>query len=115
MLRIARSGAAALLAVVALASGADAQWYSGGNLSGRTLADWRQATAENRLATSADIVVVAMGQARVIRETGGDFDKLRPFAEAMRTCIDEVAVEESAGTQPVADIAALCAVLLGYR
>ena len=85
------------------------QWYEGGTLHGATIADWKSATARNRLATSADFVMVS-----------GQYQSLPPdlrdravqFEECISTATQGVAAVD---TSLVSEIAAACGLLLQYR
>lgn len=82
-------------------------WYSGGTLHDQTIATWRSAGYENRLATSADFVM-GLGEYDVIP---GD---LRERAEEMESCISEASAEGQTDNQSVATVGAMCGVMLGY-
>ena len=85
------------------------QWYEGGTLHGATIADWKSATARNRLATSADFVMVS-----------GQYQSLPPdlrdravqFEECISTATQGVAAVD---TSLVSEIAAACGLLLQYH
>ena len=83
-----------------------AAWYSGGSLHNRLLIDWKLASHENRLATSADFVMVA-----------GDYPSipsdLRRKASELAACITDVAEDPLNGRKPVAEIGSVCLVLSG--
>lgn len=83
------------------------EWYSGGTLHRRTVGEWRTATYENRLATSADFVM-----------TVGDYSSLpsdlRSRAQAFESCITGAVSDGNVDDKAVSEIAATCAVLLGY-
>lgn len=66
---------------------AHAQWYDGGNLHKADGRAWVKATPANRLATSADFVIGAVGQKRILKLK--TMDKVKPYAFAMNVCIDQ--------------------------
>jgi hypothetical protein len=89
------------------------QWYTGGTLHRATASQWTRASYANKLATASDWVAAILGAGEVRRRTGGNIDRLRPYAAQVVACVDEVA--PVAGNQQVAELAAACMVLLGYR
>lgn len=89
-----------------------AEWYQGGNLHDGTLADWRTATASNRLATAADFATGALGDARI--RAMGSASELRPYAAALMTCIDGVAADSQVNLRTV-EVAAACFMLMGMH
>ena len=81
-------------------------WYDGGTLHNATAAEWKAATDANRLATSADWATVMTG-----------WDTLtvaRVLATDLRLCVNE-AVKASPAQQKVNELAAACAVLMGWE
>lgn len=86
---------------------ASREWYSGGTLHARTVQEWRAATYENRLATSADFVMT-LGRCRSLPPD------LRQRAEAFERCITEAAEGGATDDRPVSETGATCGVLLGY-
>jgi hypothetical protein len=87
-----------------------ADWYTGGTMHRATLGDWRTADPLDRLATAADWSVRILGEDRV-RQVG--MAGIRPYAEQLVACVDEVALEEGAAHFSAAEIAAACSTLLG--
>ena len=85
-----------------------AEWYSGGNLHGANLAIWSNSTNQNRLATSADFA------ANLLKGQFSSMNGLKVYALNMKNCIDEVTVEPQLGSQRVSEVAAGCAILLGW-
>lgn len=83
------------------------EWYSGGTLHATTVREWRTATDENRLATSADFVMT-LGQYQALPPD------LRQRAEGFAKCISEAVEGGSVDDRPVSEIGATCGVLLGY-
>ena len=83
------------------------KWYEGGTLHGKTVAEWRAASSRDRLATSSDFVAK-------IRK----FDSLADMlvaAHGMQTCITTASPDEGVQHLKVSEMAASCAILLGYR
>ena len=85
-----------------------AEWYEGGTLHKSTLSEWRNASPQNRLATSADFT------AAILKDTS-TFQEVVRQTPAMLNCINEVAKSPDVDRQYVSEIAALCAVLLGWK
>ena len=88
----------------------EAEWYEGGTLHKATVAEWHKATYANRLATSADFVVVANRA-----EAERDFSTVKPKAIELARCISE-STKDIAEIQQhkVTEYAAVCITLLGY-
>jgi len=85
------------------------EWYEGGTLHQATVAEWRAAAPENRLATAADFTVTGMR-----RRGHQPANMTEVFVEAfgLRTCIDTAVAEGHADNQDVSSIAATCMVLM---
>ena len=83
------------------------EWYVGGSLHDKTVAEWRTATYENRLATSADFVMKL-----------GKFQLLPPDlgkrAIELEACISTAVQDGFTDHWTVSATGAPCAVLLGY-
>ena len=93
-------------------------WYQGGGLEDDLMADWRVATDHARLATAADMVVVALSE----NHPDWQVDDYRPYAEELVQCLNgAMASPESLGdfkavdSLKVADMAAACILLLEWR
>ncbi|WP_386070918.1 hypothetical protein ACFJIW_09770 [Tahibacter sp. UC22_41] len=99
-------GIVLLLAVVASA-GIQAEWYQGGTLHRGVGRQWKSATAQNRLATSADFV------SKVAKPRS--MEEMREKATGLSACISEAVADSSGDEQEVSAIAAACVVLLGYE
>ena len=96
---------AALITMPVLAG----SWYEGGTLHNSNLATWKNATAVNRLATAADWTTAML--------KGRDWESMeevRRFSKNLVICIDEVAIDPQVGSLSASEIAATCAVLLGW-
>lgn len=83
------------------------EWFEGGTLHDKTIGEWRAARYENRLATSADIVV-SVGKYRTLPPD------LKRRATEMEIAISTAADDGGIDHMSVAEIAAGCAVLMGY-
>lgn len=82
-------------------------WYSGGNLHQAKISEWKAATEENKLATCADFV------ANVKKDL--TMSELKIKSIEMKNCIDEsTRGNASTDNQKANEIAALCAIQLGY-
>lgn len=83
------------------------QWYAGGNLHRAKISEWNVATEENKLATCADFV------ANIKKDL--PLSELKVKSEEMKNCIDEATRDlSSTDNQETNEIAALCALQLGY-
>jgi len=91
-----------------LAAIAASKWYNGGTLHKANLASWSNSTNKTRLATSADFA------AKLWEGRFSSMDELKAHARDLKICIDEVAVGPQLGSLRVTEIAASCAVLLGW-
>lgn len=83
------------------------EWYVGGDLHRSTIAEWRQASPRNKLATAADWVT-ALKLADNFRDT-------RPLAEELVTCIDGSIAGHDVGFLETREIGAACATLMHPR
>ena len=82
------------------------EWHKGGTLHQSSAAQWKSASAANRLATSADF-------ASRIRPSRSMADlKVRAFE--LETCISEAVDDPRLDIMRIPDVAASCAILLGY-
>ncbi|HEX8562703.1 MAG TPA: hypothetical protein VF676_06965 [Flavobacterium sp.] len=81
------------------------KWNEGGTLHRATIADWKIATEENKLATCADMVV-AMDKNVASADLLGK-------AHGLKTCIEEATIGiEEVENEKVASIASMCTVLM---
>ena len=80
-------------------------WYSGGTLHEATVGDWKSATAENRLATSADFVMAAGGYESIPSD-------LRERAVQFEACVSTGAQDTAFDTSVVRVFGAACALLI---
>ena len=121
---------AILLSVLYLAAflgcGGDKEWYEEGELYEGTLAEWKEGSEGDKLATAAKFAFISfdvIDRVRGMKELGSDtgaeliIKTARPHAEDMVECIDGYAEPGSAAAnaaETVIDAAALCSVLLGW-
>jgi len=98
-----------LMGITLAESGVAAEWYDGGNLHRANLASWSNAADQNRLATSADFA------ATVLEGRFSSMSELKAHALNLKICIDEVAEGSQLGSQSISEVAAACAVLLGWQ
>lgn len=82
------------------------KWYEGGDLHRASIGQWRAATYENRLATSADMVANI--------KQFSSIEAMKSAAEELEQCVSKAA-EGAQAEQRVSEVAAACAILLGYR
>lgn len=80
------------------------KWYEGGNLHKKTIADWKEATQENRLATSADFITTMTGE----------ISKEKSIEVAACLTAFASGAEASLMDKKVSDVGVLCAAQLGY-
>lgn len=83
------------------------KWYAGGNLHQAKISEWKVATEENKLATCADFV------ANIKKDL--PMSELKIKSIEMKNCIDEATRGlPSTDNEKANEIAALCALQLGY-
>lgn len=94
------------------------EWYQGGNLHDKTVAEFRQASYRNQLATCSDWVVVAHRQSgftdtqiATLLSNGTLKDRAMDLAE----CIQVGTADGIIDNQNASTAATLCTVLLGYN
>jgi hypothetical protein len=83
------------------------EWYEGGNLHRALIGEWKAATYENRLATSADMVANLKKFSSV--------EEMKTAAVELEQCVSKAAEGTQTEQQHVSEVAAACALLLGYR
>ena len=88
------------------------QWYEGGTLHDKTMAQWHSGVASDRLATSGDWVSKMAQGDKFIPEVAS-MDDIKALATELRACMD-AAYDESTADQPVADFAIMCMVVMGW-
>jgi predicted Zn finger-like uncharacterized protein len=90
------------------------KWYEGGTLHRATVSQWKRSAYSNKLATAADWAAnLPRIKAEVTRS--GNIETLRPFASNLVVCVDEAAAGEGYGSMSVAELAAGCAILMGWN
>jgi len=87
------------------------EWYEGGSLHKATLSQWSAAPYRNKLATSGDFVAGMRDKINVNTQT---IEDVKTYAVHMVKCINEVAIDPKLGRQKVSEIAAGCAILMGW-
>lgn len=89
-------------------------WWQQGNLHNKTLADWLQAEANNRMATSLDMLVAMQEDlgAEISYQQG---DELMRYVLEMTGCLDAIAQQQPEPEQVSVSRAAMVAArALGY-
>ena len=89
----------------------DLEWYQGGTLHDGKGENWVRAAARNRLATAADFAATALDGTDVGSQMDS-MDDLLPYAEALKTCLDETYIEPANLAFTNSDTAALCWILM---
>ena len=83
------------------------KWFEGGTLHEATIAEWKKATEENKLATCSDFI------AKIKKVTS--LEDLKKRSVELKVCITTATKGlPSTDNAKVRDIAVLCAVELGY-
>ena len=80
------------------------RWFEGGNLHGATVEEWQAATADNKLATTADWLAGTKWKGSL--KSPSDFERLKQKAQMLVDAIDLVASTEGAESSNVGVIAA---------
>nr|WP_321361053.1 hypothetical protein [uncultured Hyphomonas sp.] len=101
-----------IVTAMVYASTASAQWYAGGTLHRATGKQWVVASNADRLATSSDFVAKAFGEKKV--RSLGSINKLKPYAQNVKSCVDETYRAPNSQNLRVSEIAASCLIILGY-
>ncbi len=80
-------------------------WYEGGTLQKGTVADWKQATAANQLATSADFVASLAGVSDISKvQDPVTLADIRKRSEYLQACINESVAKPVPPDRPVAEV-----------
>lgn len=79
------------------------QWFQGGNLHKATVAEWKNASYQNKLATSADWLSATKWKGHLT--SPDDFDRLKLKAQMLVNAVDEVISGQQVGYLHVAEIA----------
>ena len=91
-------------------------WYEGGTLHDSTVRQWRSASYANKLATAADWATVMLSSDVGIG-LPDSVDELRPYAEALVTCLDEGLMGEEGElviNSKTTQSAFICGALMGW-
>jgi len=95
------------------------EWFVGGNLHDKTMKEWNQGTADNKLATAGDMTIALLPDLATP-------DLVKPYAKDLVKCLnetgkknpsadeDEKEVEQALDNSSVAEIASVCAILMGW-
>lgn len=107
MLILKTVGVVAIVAFLSCSqgSGSDVNWMKGGTLQQATVAEWNQATPENKLASCADFA------AAIKKGYGKKYESVyewRLDAEIMRDLIEDSLRKHSIPTSKLSDVAAVC-------
>lgn len=88
-------------------------WYEGGTLQKATLADWKNATADNQLATSGDFIAALSSITDIATvQDQAALDQIRKRAEDLRQCINQnIEQETMPDSDAVANLVVICAIV----
>ena len=89
-----------IFVVVAMA----AEWYAGGTLHKATVAEWKEATDANKLATCVDFIV-GLHQKGNLNLTITTIESIRPYANQLVIVIDAATDGSEFNHKPVTEIA----------
>ena len=87
------------------------KWYSGGTLHRATVAQWKGASYENKLATAADWAA-SSGEGKELFRKTNDIDSLKPLAIDILFCVEEAVAGDGYENMQIAEIAASCMILM---
>lgn len=79
------------------------QWFQGGNLHKATVAEWKNASYQNKLATAADWLASTKWKGHLM--SPDDFDRLKLKAQMLVNAVDEVVTVEHTDSLQVTEIA----------
>jgi hypothetical protein len=85
-------------------SSSSKQWFEGGTLHKATVAQWKSATYQNKLATAADWLAATKWKGYL--KSPDDFDKIKVKAQMLVNAVDEVVTVKQTDPLQVAEIAA---------
>ena len=102
------------IAVLSATSIYAAEWYEGGTLHRSKISQWSSASFSNRLATCADFIANRPQAKRLIR-SAGTVDAIKDMAYELEKCVSTTAAGGEADTMSVAEVGAMCMILLGYK
>ena len=80
------------------------QWFQGGSLHTATVAQWKNATDQNKLATAADWLAATKWKGYL--KSPADFDRLKIKAQMLTDAVDEVVAVEKNDSLTVTELAA---------
>jgi hypothetical protein len=90
-------------------------WYSNGTLHQSSIKEWKLATSENKLATSADWIMSVNKSIEKKVTDSGTMDTLMPYSIELVSCIDTaISDNNTADSENSTTIAVLCMSLLKY-
>lgn len=81
------------------------QWFEGGNLHNATIAEWRKATPENRLATASDWLAATKWKGMLTSKAA--FDALKIKSQILADGVTKVGQADKAGTMKAMEIAGI--------
>jgi hypothetical protein len=102
-----------ILLMISQPSLAQLPWYEGGTLQKGTVSDWRGATSENQLATSADFIASLNG----VKDIGelkdqAAVDEIRQKADELQGCINQSIQQPNVPPErPIAEVVVRCTIL----
>jgi hypothetical protein len=92
-------------------------WYEGGTLHKSNVAAWNSSTYKNKLATAADWVLTSPSVKTAVQNSG-DINTTITYAIELVACIDKatdgIELINTKRTTEIAEIAAICMVLMNY-
>ena len=80
------------------------QWFQSGNLHSATVAQWKNASYQNKLATAADWLVATKWKGHLT--SPDDFDRLKLKAQMLVNAVDEVIAGQEVDSLRIAEISA---------
>ena len=80
------------------------QWFQGGNLHNATVAQWKGATYQNKLATAADWLASTKWEGYL--KSSDDFDNIKVKAQMLVNAVDGAVAAKQTDSLQVAEIAA---------
>ena len=85
------------------------KWYVGGTIHKGTIAQWKEASDRNKLATCGDWVAVGNNPV-------SDMALLKMRADSLKRCVDQIAdgQDEKSDEDAISEIATICILTFGY-
>ena len=91
-----------------------AEWYAGGTLHGATIAEWKEATDANKLATCVDFIA-SIHQLGILKFTITTIESIKPYANQLVVVIDATVADSSDfDNKPVSEIAAASMLMMDW-